>query len=112
VVLVARGFFNHFLTGDVDKEGNQKTPWWEETELRTFRFVEDGEEADPAFYGGGRTVDGEDAAMIRETEESLKRMGDKTAKGKAEGVKNVNNPQERRESLANYEVNSEIEVAA
>lgn len=28
VVLVSHGFFNHFLTGDVDAEGNQTTPWW------------------------------------------------------------------------------------
>ena len=26
IVLVAHGFFNHFLTGDVDIEGNQTTP--------------------------------------------------------------------------------------
>lgn len=26
VVLVAHGFFNHFLTGEVDIEGNQTTP--------------------------------------------------------------------------------------
>ena len=26
IVLVAHGFFNHFLTGDVDVEGNQTTP--------------------------------------------------------------------------------------
>ncbi|KAH9807343.1 Phosphoglycerate mutase family [Teratosphaeria destructans] len=53
IVLVTHGFFAHFLTGDVDEEGKQTTPWWGETELRTFRFVDD-----------------EEAAMIEEVEES------------------------------------------
>lgn len=27
IALVSHGFFNHFLTGDVDDEGKQTTPW-------------------------------------------------------------------------------------
>lgn len=27
VALVSHGFFNHFLTGDVDDKGEQTTPW-------------------------------------------------------------------------------------
>lgn len=52
------GFFNHYLTGDVDNNGKQTTPWWEETELRTFTFV-----------------DGDENAAIKETEESLTARG-------------------------------------
>ncbi|TKA73923.1 hypothetical protein B0A55_05052 [Friedmanniomyces simplex] len=59
VVLVTHGFFAHYLTGDVNERGEQTTPWWRETELRTFEFL-----------GGG----GEEAG-IRETEESLLRNG-------------------------------------
>ncbi|KAK4497887.1 hypothetical protein PRZ48_010542 [Zasmidium cellare] len=55
VVLVSHGFFNHFLTGDVDDKGEQTTPWWEETELRTYTFSEEDDEL----------------AMIYETEGSL-----------------------------------------
>lgn len=54
--LVSHGFFNHYLTGDVNDRGEQTTTWWQETELRTFYFV-----------------DGDEQAMIKETEESLKR---------------------------------------
>lgn len=27
IALVSHGFFNHFLTGEVDDEGQQTTPW-------------------------------------------------------------------------------------
>jgi hypothetical protein len=27
IVLVAHGFFNHYLTGEVDDKGEQTTPW-------------------------------------------------------------------------------------
>ncbi|KAK5137184.1 hypothetical protein LTR08_000689 [Meristemomyces frigidus] len=53
VVLVSHGFFNHYLTGDVNEKGEQTTSWWQETELRTFTFVQD-----------------DDSARIQETEES------------------------------------------
>lgn len=55
VVLVSHGFFNHYLTSDVDDEGKQTTPWWRETEIRTFTFVDNDSEE----------------AKIRETPESL-----------------------------------------
>jgi len=58
VVLVSHGFFAHYLTGDVNEKGEQTTPWWKETELRTFLFLNDGEEA-----------------MIKETDESMLRRG-------------------------------------
>lgn len=76
VVLVSHGFFNHYLTGDVDDEGKQTTPWWQETELRTFTF-EDG--------------DGE-RAMIRETEES------RSQRGAAEDDVRINRPDLRGKS--------------
>ena len=53
-MLVSHGFFNHYLTGDVNEKGEQTTSWWQETELRTFTFVE-----------------GDASAKIRETDESL-----------------------------------------
>ena len=53
VVLVSHGFFNHYLTGDVNEKGEQTTSWWQETELRTFTFVT-----------------GDDSAKIQETEDS------------------------------------------
>lgn len=45
VVLVAHGFFNHYLTNEVDDNGKQLTPWWRETEIRTYAFAEDDDEA-------------------------------------------------------------------
>jgi broad specificity phosphatase PhoE len=105
VALVAHGFFNHYLTGDVDENGEQTTPWWNETELRTYTFVEDQTSADgAAFIGGGANVDGEDGAMIKETEESVRRLGDR----RASVVKNVNRPAERRKSLGNYQTDMEL----
>ncbi|KAI7119156.1 hypothetical protein KC316_g18583 [Hortaea werneckii] len=77
VVLVSHGFFNHYLTGDVNDKGEQTTPWWEETELRTFSFVEDDERA-----------------MIRETDESMRRRG-----AKEEGPR-LNRPKERGKSIS------------
>lgn len=88
VVLVAHGFFNHYLTGDVDDKGEQTTPWWQEAELRTYRFV-DGEK--PAWKGG----ENGDWAMIEETEESLSRLGGK----KEEESRKVNKPDERAKGL-------------
>ncbi|KAK0984646.1 hypothetical protein LTS01_010555 [Friedmanniomyces endolithicus] len=58
IVLVTHGFFAHYLTGDVNEKGEQTTGWWQETELRTFDFVDGGEKA-----------------TIKETEESLLRNG-------------------------------------
>ena len=77
VVLVSHGFFNHYLTGDVNDKGEQTTPWWEETELRTFSFVE-----------------GDKRAMIRETDESMRRRG-----AKEEGPR-LNRPKERGKSIS------------
>ena len=105
VVLVSHGFFNHFLTGDVDEEANQTTPWWGESELRTYRFVEGDEAASvPAYCGGGSMVDGLDGAMIKETDESSRRL----AKRRASVVQNVNRPAERRKTLANYQTDMEV----
>jgi len=72
---VSHGFFNHYLTGDVNEKGEQTTPWWQETELRTFFFVEDDEQA-----------------MIRETEES------KMERGVAKGGVIINKPARRGSS--------------
>ena len=71
VVLVAHGYFNHYLTGDVNERGEQTTPWWAEAELRTFEFIEGGR----AYEDGPMVWEGEEVAMIRETEESLARRG-------------------------------------
>lgn len=59
VVLVSHGYFCHYMTGDVNEKGEQTTPSWEETELRTFTFV---------------TGDEEDA-MIEESRDSMLRRG-------------------------------------
>ncbi|KAK3669324.1 hypothetical protein LTR78_010786 [Recurvomyces mirabilis] len=72
VALVSHGFFNHYVTGDVNEKGEQTTPWWQETELRTFRFVDGGEEA-----------------MIKETDDSMLR------RGAVEGGLIVNRPENR-----------------
>jgi len=66
VVLVTHGFFAHYLTGDVNEKGEQTTGWWQETELRTFDFVDGGEKA-----------------VLRETEESLQRNGVVSKDGQA-----------------------------
>ena len=100
VVLVAHGFFNHYLTGDVNEEGEQTTPWWNEAEVRTYAFV-DGD----AFVGGGKVVDGEDGAAIQETPESLKRF---QKERRQSVVKNVNRPAERKNTLANFQSNTEV----
>lgn len=105
IVLVSHGFFNHFITGDVTESGEQTTPWWNEAELRTYTFVDEPDSADgAAFQGGDPTVNGEDGAMIKETEESLKRL----ASRRPSLVKNVNRPSERRKSLVNYQVDTEL----
>jgi hypothetical protein len=106
VVLVAHGFFNHYITGDVDENGEQTTPWWNEAELRTYEFVEDLESKEgAAFNGGDGFVDGEDGAMIKETEESLQRLQEQRRESV---VKNTNRPAERRKSLLNYEADNEL----
>ena len=105
VVLVAHGFFNHFLTGDVKQDGEQTTPWWNEAELRTFTFVDGSSQEDShAFVGGDSTVEGEDGAMIKETEESLQRLGQR----RQSVVRNINRPAERRKSLVNYKADNEV----
>lgn len=55
VVLVSHGFFNHYLTGDVNEKGEQTTGWWREAEIRTFTFESEN--------------DGD--AKIKETQESV-----------------------------------------
>src|SRR6201996_8157886 len=61
IVLVSHGFFNHFLTRGVDESGARTTPWWNETELRTYTVVDDQDSPhSAAFQGGDSTVDGED----------------------------------------------------
>ena len=105
VVLVSHGFFNHFITGDVDENGEQTTPWWNEAELRTYTFVGPDSKANNAAYvGGDTTYDGEDSAMIAETEESLQRL---QKERRQSSVKNVNRPSERRNSLSNYQKDNE-----
>lgn len=104
VVLVAHGFFNHYITGDVDEQGEQTTPWWNEAELRTYKF-EDGAKAGVAAYvGGGNMVDGKDAAILVETEESLERLRQR----RQSVVRNVNRPAERRKSLVEFQADREI----
>ena len=99
VVLVAHGFFNHYITREVNEKGEQTTPWWDEAELRTYRFV-DGE----AYEGGGEVIDGAEGAAIQETEESLQRL----EHGRPSVMMNINRPAGRRESLAGYQENSEM----
>lgn len=108
VVLVAHGFFNHYITGEVDENGEQTTAWWNEAELRTFTFVDgDGTGSDARPYvGGDALVDGEDAALVMETQESLKRMGNR----RASVTKNVNRPAERRRSLAGFQTDNVVAV--
>lgn len=110
VVLVAHGFFNHYLTGDVNENGEQTTPWWNEAELRTFEFVDgDGSGAEVRPYeGGDALVDGEDAALIQETGESLKRLG---AENRRQSLtRNVNRPAERRKSLVDFKTDTVVAV--
>ena len=64
-----------------------------------------GGDADvPAYVGGGNEVDGEDGAMIQETDESLQRL----RKRRASVVRNVNRPLERRNTLMNYQTDQEV----
>lgn len=44
VVVVSHGDFLHYVTGDVDDEGNQIGGWWRNTETRSFRFFPVGHE--------------------------------------------------------------------
>lgn len=104
VVLVAHGFFNHYITGDVDGKGEQTTPWWNEAELRTFTFVDGdgtGDRIRP-YLGGDALVDGEDAALIKETEESLQRLRSR----RPSLAKNMNLPSERRKTLIPFQSNN------
>lgn len=72
VALVAHGFFNHYISGEVDGEGNQTTGWWREAECRTYEFVEGGE-----------------GAEVRETKGSIeRRRGEEEAEKRAEEGKN------------------------
>lgn len=103
IVLVAHGYFNHYMTGDVREDGYQTTPWWKEAEIRTYTFDDSGEIE--AYEGGGTMVDGEDGAAIKETEESLQRLKNERRQSI---VKNVNRPAERKESLANFQSNKEL----
>lgn len=108
IVLVAHGFFNHYLTGDVDEQGQQTSPWWNEAELRTFTFVDGDGTQDRVrpYMGGDALVDGEDAALIKETEESLKRL-----QGRRPSLtQNVNRPSERRHSLAGFQADNVVAV--
>lgn len=108
VVLVAHGFFNHYITGDVDEKGQQTTPWWNEAELRTFQFVDGDGTGDSVrpFVGGDALVDGEDAALIKETEESLRRLQGR----RASVTRNVNRPAGRRQSLVEFQTDTVVAV--
>lgn len=50
VVVVTHGRFAHFLTGNVNDQGEQTTGWWQDAELRSFEFVQadSGDQGDPA----------------------------------------------------------------
>ncbi|KAF7190552.1 putative phosphatase SPAC5H10.03 [Pseudocercospora fuligena] len=78
IALVSHGFFNHFLTGDVDDNGQQTTPWWNEAELRSYTFFEQDDEL----------------AMIHETQGSLIARGGHLEDGKDAFLK-LNLPAER-----------------
>nr|OQO28024.1 hypothetical protein B0A51_02825 [Rachicladosporium sp. CCFEE 5018] len=67
IVLVSHGFFNHYITGDVNEKGEQTTGWWREAEWRSFDFVEGDDEGE---------------AGLRETEGSVRRREEEE---KAEG---------------------------
>ena len=73
--------------------------------MRTYTFVNGDGAADvPAYVGGGSEVDGEDGAMIQETEESMQRL----RKRRASVVRNVNRPLERSATLKNYQTDQEV----
>lgn len=55
VVVVSHGDFLHYVSGDVDKEGNQQGGWWKNTEFRSYRFWPVGHED----------------ALLQETDESV-----------------------------------------
>ncbi|QIW99776.1 hypothetical protein AMS68_005294 [Peltaster fructicola] len=74
VVLVAHGFFNHYITSDVDENGVQTTPWWRETEIRTFAF-EEGDTED------ARIVETAESLSMRKAEEAGLKSADE---GRAE----------------------------
>ena len=78
IAMVSHGFFSHFLTGDVDDHGQQTTPWWNEAELRTYKFVEGDDKM----------------ARIEETQESLASRGG-VGEGGHYGLTIVNDPAQR-----------------
>ena len=71
VVLVSHGFFNHYVTGDVNEKGEQTTGWWREAEIRTFVFESEDD-------GEARVVETRESveARVREAErEELEKRG-------------------------------------
>ncbi|KAH7409887.1 histidine phosphatase superfamily [Phaeosphaeria sp. MPI-PUGE-AT-0046c] len=56
IVIVSHGDFLHYVSGDIDEEGNQQKGWWTNTEFRSYRFY-------PV---------GHDEALLQETDESVK----------------------------------------
>ncbi|CAK1366782.1 unnamed protein product [Cercospora beticola] len=78
IALVSHGFFNHFLCEEVDDNGEQTTPWWNEAELRTYTFSDEDDET----------------ARIYETEESLSARGATADEVRPMSPK-VNNPSTR-----------------
>ncbi|EMF12799.1 phosphoglycerate mutase-like protein [Sphaerulina musiva SO2202] len=60
IAMVSHGFFNHYLCEEVDDDGQQTTPWWNEAELRTYTFSDD---------------ENDNIAKIYETPESLTARG-------------------------------------
>lgn len=51
-------------------------------------------------------LDGEDAALIKETEESLQRLG----KRRQSVTKNINRPAERSQTLAGFQTDTVVAV--
>ncbi|OAL01035.1 hypothetical protein IQ06DRAFT_293176 [Phaeosphaeriaceae sp. SRC1lsM3a] len=73
IVVVSHGDFLHYVSGDVDEEGNQQKGWWTNTELRSYRFHPVGHED----------------ALLQETEESVKmRNASGPGEAKDSGVRN------------------------
>ncbi|KAK6430810.1 hypothetical protein LTR95_013034 [Oleoguttula sp. CCFEE 5521] len=67
IVLVSHGFFNHYITGDVNEKGEQTTGWWREAEWRTFEFVEGDDEGEAGLK--------ETAGSVKRREEEEKAEG-------------------------------------
>lgn len=84
IVVVSHGDFLHYVSGDVDEEGNQLKGWWTNTECRSYRFFPVGHEE----------------ALLEETEESVRMRG---ARGKGEVQGSAKEEARKDEGVKNRE---------